>query len=99
MSKRYTTVIEMVRDTSSDRTFVVALERDIKEHQLIRRLTACRELQGISQGKVARHLGCSTTWVSKVEHKKDNEIKFGTLLGYAEAIGINLDLVVSKRTT
>lgn len=89
-SKKYASVVEMVRDIAEDEKTVGDVESAIEQRQVIRHLMAIRATKGMSQADVADKLECSQSRISKMEGALDNDIKLGDFRAYAEAVGCEL---------
>lgn len=50
--------------------------------------------RGIKQAEIARRMGCSVTFVQSIEYKHDVDRRWGTVLAYAEAVGVTLEVTV-----
>lgn len=50
--------------------------------------------KGIKQAEIARRMGCSVTFVQSIEYKRGVDRRWGTVLAYAEAVGVTLEVTV-----
>lgn len=96
--KRYPNVAEMVRDTA-EKGFADALEKRLAGRQLVKRLLLMRASQDISQEQIAEKLNCSQSRISKLEMSNDAEIRLGDLMKYTNAIGMQAQILLSKKGT
>jgi DNA-binding XRE family transcriptional regulator len=56
-----------------------------------------RKLQGLTQAELARKIGTSTPQLSRTERRPEN-VNMRTLIRYAEAVGMSLDIrLVAKQ--
>jgi transcriptional regulator with XRE-family HTH domain len=68
------------------------LTRDLR--RVIRDLKAAREARGLSASQVADTIGVHRSVISKFENQTSDP-KLSTLLRYAHAVGVDLELKVS----
>jgi transcriptional regulator with XRE-family HTH domain len=97
--KTHYSVLQMVRDVSEDASFADAFENHLLERKLVKKLLVVRALRGLSQKDMARKLGCTQSRISKLEAAKDNELRLGDLVQYANALGLRLEMVFEPRDT
>jgi ribosome-binding protein aMBF1 (putative translation factor) len=71
-----------VRWALEDETMVLSIG-----HQLARQ----RKKQGLPQAELAKKIGTSTPQLSRTERRPEN-VNMRTLIRYAEAVGMNLDV-------
>ncbi len=95
--KRYDSVPEMARDLSEDRAFADAVTKKIEERNIISHLMAMRALQGLSQQDIAAKMGCTQSRVSKLETGKDDDLRIGDFHAYAEALGLELFILMASK--
>lgn len=55
-----------------------------------------RQVQDISQKEVAKRMGCNVSFVQALEYKPDVDRRWGTILKYAEAVGVSLEVEVIR---
>jgi DNA-binding XRE family transcriptional regulator len=55
-----------------------------------------RKLQGLTQAELAKKIGTSTPQLSRTERRPEN-VNMRTLIRYAEAVGMNLDVRLIAR--
>ena len=95
--KRYISVAEMVRDLSEDQAFAEQVSRRIEERNIINHLMAMRTLSGMSQKDIASKMLCTQSRISKLESGKDDELRIGDFHAYAEALGLQMMIVLAKK--
>lgn len=92
-TKRYASVMEMVRSTSSP-AFVAEFEKYVTARRIVEELTVRRVVLGLSQKDLARALGCTQGRISKLEYAKDADVRLGALAEYAAGVGLKAKLVL-----
>jgi transcriptional regulator with XRE-family HTH domain len=95
--KTYHSVSEMVRDLSEDKEFAEDADRSIRERNLVAHLMALRASQEKSQKDIAQAMGCTQSRVSKLENGKDNDLRIGDFHLYADALGLEMMIVLAKK--
>ena len=68
-------------------------------NKVLEQLIAHRVEAGITQEDLAKKLGCSQSWVSKIENSPWEEITIGELKRYADALGcsVSFDIDVEDK--
>ncbi len=94
---RFNSVSKMLHETSEDADLVTEVERRISERQLVKHLIAHRVKNDMSQQDVAQSFGCTQSRISKLESSSDDDVRLGDLEAYAQAIGLQLRLVLAPR--
>jgi predicted XRE-type DNA-binding protein len=85
--KTYKNVSEMVRDLPGDRDLVDAVDEALGRQRILRQLMVMRTTRDMSQSDVGEVMGCSQSRISKMESSADDELKYGELRRYADAVG------------
>lgn len=94
--KQYRSVTEMVRATADDPAFATGVERKISERNVINFLMGLRAAAGLSQSEIAAKMKCTQSRISKLENGKDDDLRIGDFHAYAEALGLELTIVLEK---
>lgn len=68
------------------------IQRLSRQTQTIDRLVIERVRAGLNQAELARRMGCSQSYISKLEDSKDADLKLGEIERYCSALGITADL-------
>lgn len=89
--KQYDSVKEMIKDLG-DPDFAEAVIEEIERRQTIKKLIAHRVKNDMSQQDIAEKLGWSLRMVENFEHTGDDDVLVGDLKGYAEAVGLVLEI-------
>ena len=89
-------VAELVRRSSDDASFVSDFEQHVARRRIIHSLFGLRSARNVSQNDLAKTLDCSQSRVSKLENSEDDDLRLGDLRGYAEALGLDVRLVLSR---
>src|SRR4051794_27705942 len=90
--KQYTNVVDMMRDIAGDRAFTNELSDHLARRALVTELVALRAARGLSQQIVAEKLGCTQSRISKVEASSDSDLDLDTLVRYADALGLKIEI-------
>lgn len=98
MAKRYSSVLDMVRDTASAE-FAEQAESYLGERQVSRILYGLRCKADLSQTQLAKRVGTSQSRISKLEQSTDQNMKLGDLEAYAEALGMQVQIRFSRPMT
>ena len=78
----------IVRQAFEEETKVIAIGLQLAEQ---------RKRQGLTQAELAKRMGTSTPQLSRTERRPEN-VNMRTLIRYAEAVGMNLDIrLVAKQ--
>ncbi len=96
-SKRFKSVSEMTQELSDDQAFADKVDDRLAARQIVRTLFAKRSAKGMSQKDVATKLECTQSRISKLEKGDDKDLRLGDLVAYADAIGLDLNLVLTKQ--
>ncbi len=94
--KRYASVQELVRDLSEDNKFADDVNRGIDERNIINHLMAMRSSLDLSQQDIAQKMKCSQSRISKLETGKDDDLRIGDFQRYADALGLQMLIVLAK---
>ncbi len=98
--KRYADVVEMMGDLTEDPDFADDLGKHLARRVLVAELCAQRAARGLTQKDVAERIGCTQGRISKVESSSDGDLSLSTVVAYADAIGLRVEIaLMSKRTT
>jgi len=74
-----------------------AYEEETKVLGIGLQLANQRKLKGLTQAELAKKIGTSTPQLSRTERRPEN-VNMRTLIRYAEAVGMNLDVrLVAKK--
>ena len=80
----------------SARQFHRSMGSPIRGRKLIDSLVCRRAAMGVTQNAIAKALGCSQSWVSKLEMSNDGDLRVSDLVAYAKAVGMEA-LVTLRR--
>lgn len=73
-----------------------AYEEETKVLNIGLQLANQRKLKGLTQAQVAKKIGTSTPQLSRTERRPEN-VNMRTLMRYAEAVGMDLDIKLVAR--
>lgn len=66
----------------------------MNDYRLIGELMANRQKQKISQKTMAEKMGCTQSWISKLESSRDNDINIGEARAYARALELSMVIIL-----
>lgn len=66
--------------------------------ELIAQIRAVRLEQGIKQSVIAERMGVSNSYVQAIEYRKGVDRRWGTLMAYAEAVGVQVNVTIGEPT-
>jgi transcriptional regulator len=95
--KRFTSVSEMVREISEDRSFVEGFERRMRDRRIIKALLVLRVVRGWNQKDIADRLGCTQSRISKLESSADGDLRLADLRDYASALGQSVEIQIRRK--
>ena len=64
---------------------------------IILEIRARRMSQELSQAEVAKRMGCTVGFVQAIEYRDKVDRRWGTILAYAEAVGVELHVEVDYK--
>lgn len=65
-----------------------------KLSDIILEIRARRITKKITQAETAKRMGCTVAFVQAIEYKTDVDRRWGTILAYADAVGVRLEVGV-----
>lgn len=89
---------QMLADLCGDETLSSAIEKDVRETQLITILMDARARKGLRQKDIAERMGVSVSTVSRMEDSCDADLRFGDILKYMKAIGLKMSMLMDDAT-
>lgn len=92
-------VAEMAVDILDDPSAKERVEKLIANRRLIEQLILQRLLREKTQTEVAKHMGCHTSKISRMEAGSDQDLKFGDILGYLSALDMDLSMILVDPTS
>ena len=92
MGEKYKSVLEMVKDISSDDSYKELIANKIKGRALAKFLFYLRCEHGLSQKELAERIGCTQSRISKIEHSLDKDLTIQNLLDYAKVLNLQLEI-------
>ncbi len=97
-SKRYSRVIDLVRDLHKDSPeFVKEVEERIEAMDIGYSLASARSQNGVSESEMAERLGCDEAKIWAMEYARNDSVKVGDMIDYAKALDTNFFLRVVGR--
>ena len=98
MSKKYSSVAEMIKEMSSDSAFRELVSKEINDKKVGKYLFYLRCKHNLSQKQIAEKLGCTQSRISKIESSIDKDLSINDLLDYAKALNLQLEIGYRNRT-
>ncbi len=95
--RQFDSVSEMVHAIADDTGFAESLDSHLAARAILTEMMALRAARDFSQKDIAESLGCSQSKLSKLENGTDDELHLGDLRRYAEALGMQLRVVLSEK--
>ena len=92
MAKQFSSVLDMVKDSTEDKNLVKSLEDLINSKQISKTLFALRCRANMSQDDVAKKMNCSQGKVSKIENTVDTDLTVHDLVQYCSAVNMRLEI-------
>ena len=92
-------VAEMAADILDDPSAKERVEKLIANRRLTEQLILQRLLREKTQTEVAKHMGCHTSKISRMEAGSDQDLKLGDILGYLSALDMNLSMILADPTS
>jgi transcriptional regulator with XRE-family HTH domain len=90
--KQYSSVLDLVKDSSSEKSFAEDLDQEIKNRRISKALFAMRCKAGLTQSDIARKMKCSQGKVSKIENATDMQLSIDDIAAYSSAVGMRLEI-------
>lgn len=98
-TETFETIAEMIRATTDDDSFARDLEKRIHDRRILKELAVRRVGRGLSQGDIAKLLGCTQSRISKLESMSDSDLTIGDLAKYANVFGLRLNILLIPTNT
>jgi len=95
MTRRSHSVAEMAADILGDPSAKERVEKLIANRRLIKQLILQRILRKKTQTEVARHMGCTSSKISRMEAGSDQDLKLGDILGYLSALDMGFSITLT----
>ncbi|MEX2443112.1 MAG: helix-turn-helix transcriptional regulator [Alkalispirochaeta sp.] len=92
MSKRYSSISEVVNDFIDDQSFRERFEQEIGDKRVAKTLFAIRARSGKSQQEMAGLLGCTPDAISRLENSRNDEVTVRDLVSFAHANELSLTI-------
>jgi transcriptional regulator with XRE-family HTH domain len=99
MAKRFNSVAEMVGELGDTPAKKKELVSEINKSQIASILFVLRNRAGLTQENIAEKTQWGQSKVSKIEHQEDEEFSIGDLAEYCKAVGFNLEIGFSLKST
>jgi transcriptional regulator with XRE-family HTH domain len=87
----------MVRDQSEDKELGERAAEKLERRNIIHELIGVRIARGLSQGDMAKKMGCSQSKVSKFENSKDDDLRIGDFHRYTDALGLEMTICLTRK--
>jgi len=90
--KQYSSVSDLVKDSSADKAFAAELKEELQSRQISKALFAMRCRADLTQSDIAKKMNCSQGKVSKIEKSTDMQLSIGDIAAYSSAVGMRLEI-------
>jgi len=97
MAKKFKSVQDMVKSLSEDKEFDQQFDEQVNKRRLSRFLFVLRNQKGMTQKQMADKLGCTQSWISKIEHAEDMDLTVKDLLDYGRVLDMNINFNFAPR--
>jgi len=95
--KRYSSVLEMVRDVGEDEEYTEQLADYLGRREVVTSLVALRAARGLTQKELAERVGLSQSRISKIESSPDGMLDLRSLGAYAGVLGYDVEISLVPR--
>ena len=92
-SRQFKSVSELVRTISDSAVTAELVEKKIAERAIVSQLIAMRLKRDLSQGDIAKEMGCTQSRVSKLENGLDKNLTFADIEAYLKALQMQMGVM------
>ena len=89
-SRQFKSVSDLVRTISDSAVTAELVEKKIAERAIVSQLIAMRLKRDLSQGDIAKEMGCTQSRVSKLENGLDKNLTFADIEAYLKALQMQM---------
>lgn len=97
--KKLTNVMDLATKLEEEKEFARDLAYHLDNRTLVHKLIAMRAARGLTQEEVAAKMGCTQGRISKLETSDDLDLTFASIVHYAHAIGLRLEITLTGEET
>ncbi len=95
--KKHKNIVDLAKGLEEDQAFTRDLASHLGKRRLVHNLTAMRAAKGLTQQEVAAKMGCTQGRISKMETSEDLELTFASIVQYAQALGLRLEITLTSK--
>jgi hypothetical protein len=88
----------MIQATAEDVDTADRITSRLERQEIVATLFGLRCAKNLSQGDVASHMKCSQSRISKMERSFDEDLRFGDVAAYLDALGMDLRVSITKKS-
>lgn len=96
MDKKLTSISDLMNEMGIDKDIAKKVTDNINNHSVSQSLTILRAKADLSQAEMAKKMGVSQSFISKLEVANNDQIKFGDFNKFVNALGYDTTLTISK---
>lgn len=96
MDKKSAKISDLLNEMGIDKEIVKGVEKNIKNHSISQGLTTLRAKADLTQSEMAKKMGVSQSFISKLEVASNDQIKLGDFDKFVSTLGYELTITVSK---
>lgn len=96
MGKKITSVSELMNEMGIDKDIAKKISENINNHSVSQKLSILRAKADLSQAEMAKKMGVSQSFISKLEVASNDQIKFGDFNKFVNALGYETTLTISR---
>lgn len=96
MDKKLTSISDLMNEMGIDKDIAKKVTDNINNHSVSQSLTILRAKADLSQAEMAKKMGVSQSFISKLEVASNDQIKFGDFNKFVNALGYDTTLTISK---
>lgn len=92
--KHLTQIAQLAADLSGDASMAESVVKHDRATRFVSALADRRVSSGLTQKDIASRMGVSVSTISRLEDSCDADVRLGDLISYANAVGINVSLLM-----
>ena len=92
--KHLTQIAQLAADLAGDPSMAESVVKHDRATRFVSALADRRVSSGLTQKDVASRMGVSVSTISRLEDSCDADVRLGDLISYANAVGINVSLLM-----
>ena len=93
-----TKIAQLAADLSGDASIAEGVVKHDRATRFVSALADRRVRSGLTQKDIAARMNVSDSTISRLEDSCDADVRLGDLISYANAVGINVSLLMEEKT-